>query len=162
MPENRSRWEVLTMTTPTTPRSRRGLAATAVLLALAVPSLSGCTEATAEAVKAQPATVETVNGKVGRMTLTPKAVERLGISTAPVVTAGGQLQVPQDAVLYAPDGSTFVYTSPAARTFLKAAVTVSGMSGDVATLSAGPPAGTQVVTVGGSELYGVETGLGSK
>lgn len=145
----------------TTSRSVMRWAAAAAVPALVALALSGCTEAEAVADKPQPATVETAGG-AARITLTPKAVQRLGITTAPASVAAGGVQVPLDAVLYASDGSTFLYTSPADRTYVKARVTIARITGEVATLTAGPPAGTPVVTVGGSELYGVETGLGSK
>jgi hypothetical protein len=41
-------------------------------------------------------------------------------------------------------------------------VTVRQVDGDVVTLSAGPPAGTEVVTVGAIELWGAELGIAGK
>jgi hypothetical protein len=43
---------------------------------------------------------------------------------------------------------------------VRAEVTVVEIADDKASLSAGPPPGTAVVTVGAAELFGVETGLG--
>ena len=62
--------------------------------------------------------------------------------------------IPYDAVLYAADGSTFTYTSPKPHVFVRAPISVRNIRGDRAVLSAGPPAGTPVVTVGSQELFG--------
>jgi multidrug efflux pump subunit AcrA (membrane-fusion protein) len=68
--------------------------------------------------------------------------------------------VPESAILYDPDGQTFVFTNPKDSVFVRAEVTVVEIADGQASLSAGPPAGTAVVTVGAAELFGVETGLG--
>jgi hypothetical protein len=44
----------------------------------------------------------------------------------------------------------------AADTYQRKPITVTGIDGAVALLSTGPPAGTQVVTVGAAELLGTE------
>jgi hypothetical protein len=89
-------------------------------------------------------------------------------TTAPVSGQGGggrgaATVVPYSAVLYAPDGETFVYTVTQPLTYVREKVTVAtvrGTRGDQAVLSTGPPAGTEVVTVGVIELYGAELGVG--
>jgi hypothetical protein len=114
----------------------------------------------------RPAMVERL-GQTGlnRVILTAEAVKRLGIETAPVSNAqiGGTRRevVPYAAVYYDLNGATWVYTNPAPRTFVRASITVDSITGDVAVLLKGPPAGTAVVTVGASELYGTEFGLGN-
>ena len=52
--------------------------------------------------------------------------------------------------------ATFRHPSVLARM----AVTVDHITGDAAFLSAGPKVGTEVVTIGAAELYGVEEGVG--
>ncbi len=64
------------------------------------------------------------------------------------------------AVLYDLDGGTFLYTRTGPSVYVRAAIVVEQVAGDQAILAEGPPPGTLVVTVGGVELYGVETGLG--
>ena len=64
--------------------------------------------------------------------------------------------VPYGAVLYSADGTTFTYTSPTPRVFVRAPITVARIDGDEVILRRGPPVGTQVVTVGSQELYGSE------
>ena len=68
--------------------------------------------------------------------------------------------VPYAAVIYDVNGGTWVYTKePNALSFVRQSITVDYIEGDLAFLTDGPPAGTEVVTVGGAELYGAETGV---
>ncbi|XAS66926.1 hypothetical protein V3C33_15825 [Micrococcaceae bacterium Sec5.7] len=92
-----------------------------------------------------------------RLTLTDKAVERLGMVTAKVTKgSGSDLQIPYGALIYDASGGTWVYTNPEPRVYIRAAVTVDRITGDVARLRSGPAAGTDVVTVGAAELFGAE------
>ena len=146
--------------------SKRWLAVLGLLIA--VPQLSGCTQTSAEAESSgpEPAKVEQVEGSedVSRLTLTPKAVERLGIRTTPIseTTVAGKKRkvIPYGAVLYDAEGKTSVYVSPAPNTYVRQPITVDYIQGDRAVLVAGPAAGTAIVTVGAAELYGTETGVG--
>jgi len=67
--------------------------------------------------------------------------------------------VPFAAVLYGVNGETWVYTNPEPLVFVRAPITVDYIDGDSAFLSDGPSVDTQVVTMGGSLLYGAETGV---
>jgi hypothetical protein len=123
------------------------------------------TSAEAESGGAEPAKVEHVEGsEVSRLTLTPKAVQRLGIKTTPLseTTVAGKKRkvIPYGAVLYDAEGKTSVYVSPAPNTYVREPITVDFIQGDRAVLVAGPAAGTAIVTVGAAELYGTETGVG--
>jgi hypothetical protein len=146
--------------------SKRWLAILGLLIA--IPQLSACTQTSAEGSTggAEPATVEHVEGSddVSRLTLTPKAVERLGIQTTPLseATVAGKKRkvVPYGAVLYEADGKTSVYVSSAPNTYVREPITVEFIEGDRAVLSAGPATGSTIVTVGAAELYGTETGVG--
>jgi hypothetical protein len=146
-------------------RSKRWIAAVGLLIA--IPQLAACTQTSAEATGgAEPAKVELVEGSqdTSRVTLTPKAVERLGIRTTPIgeTTVAGKKRkvVPYGAVLYDAEGRTSVYVSPAPNTYVRQPITVDFIQGDRAVLVAGPAAGTAIVTVGAAELYGAETGVG--
>jgi multidrug efflux pump subunit AcrA (membrane-fusion protein) len=88
--------------------------------------------------------------------LSEKAAKRLGIETAAVRSRGSSEVIPYDAVLYDAGGATFTYTSPERLVFVRAPIKVTRIDGDKAILSAGPKAGTEVVTVGLQELYGSE------
>lgn len=138
-----------------------------VVLIIASGSFVACSTAagTTTEEREKAANAQTVDGVV-RVTLSEKAAERLGIQTAPVVDAAEstppQRIVPYSAVMYDSAGETFVYTESASRVFAHAAITVARINGDTAVLSDGPPAGTNVVTVGAPELYGAESGLGDE
>jgi hypothetical protein len=139
-------------------------AVTALALGLAgLFFLGGCSTPAAEAAGEEPAKVEKVAGQPAKITLTPKAVERLGIETAAVSapSATGPTEVPAAAVLYQSDGKTFVYTNPEPNVYVPAEITVKDIIDSTAQLTAGPPVGTKVVTVAGAELFGAETGLGA-
>lgn len=68
--------------------------------------------------------------------------------------------VPYGAVIYDLKGDTWVYTTTAPLTFVREKVTVDFIEGDLAVLSQGPAAGTQIAAVGAAELYGTEFGVG--
>jgi hypothetical protein len=137
----------------------------AVVLVAGAVLLGGCADTASSESEGDPAaTVEEVQGSdIPKITVTDLGVKRLQLTTAPVATGtnGTALQVPYAAVVYDTDGAAWVYTTPAKNAFLRSKVTISSIVGAVATLSSGPPAGTQVVTVGTAELLGVEAGLGA-
>jgi multidrug efflux pump subunit AcrA (membrane-fusion protein) len=143
-------------------RMTRRTAAAALAIALGCGVVAGCSDPVAEATLSDAAKVQEIEGQPSRITLLGKAGERLGVTTV-AMSAGaktGQMTVPESAVLYDADGQTFVYTNPEGSLFVRADVTVVDIAGGKATLSAGPPVGTKVVTVGAAELFGVESGLG--
>jgi hypothetical protein len=122
--------------------------------------LAGC--ATATPAEAPPAVIKPVAGsQIPQLQLTERAVQRLGIVTQPVrqaATAGQPARevIPYSAVVYDTDGSTWTYVNTATDVYRRKPITVEAIDGEVALLSAGPPAGTQVVTVGAAELLGTE------
>ena len=142
------------------------LVAGSMLLVAVVLSLAACSgETVALAATPPPLTIEKGEGEEpSRLTLSPKAAERLGIETAAVAAAqldgASRLVVPYAAVLYDPTGATWAYTNPEGLVFIRAPITVERIDGDIAVLVSGPPAGTLVVTVGAPELWGAEHGVG--
>jgi hypothetical protein len=141
-----------------------GIRAAAILMAGAL--VAGCTASSAGDVQAEPAVVveEIPGSDLERLTLSPRAAERLGIETVPVaeeeVAGEPRLIVPYSAVLYAADGSAWVYTNPEGRSFVRHEITIESIAGDLVILTDGPALGTLVATVGVSELHGVEAGVG--
>jgi hypothetical protein len=123
-------------------------------------ALSACSRAQEAAKADPPAKVDQVvvaGAKHQGVRLTEQAARRLDVQTAPVTDgAGGRLVIPAAAVEYNNDGTTFAYTNPEPFAYVQQAITVDSINADQAVLSAGPPAGTQVVTVGAAELLGVE------
>ena len=123
--------------------------------------LAGCAAATPA--ETPPALIKPVAGsQIPQLQLTERAVQRLGIVTGPVrqmTTTAGQPAhevIPYSAVVYDHDGSAWTYVNTAARTYEREPITVTDIDGQVALLSAGPAAGTPVVTVGAAELLGTE------
>jgi len=121
----------------------------------------------------KPASVESISGSdVKKVKLTERAAQRLGVQTVVVAAATkaptgapASLLVPYSAVLYQPDGSTWVFTVPEPRTYVRAkvvVVTVGGAKGTEAYLSEGPPVGTTIVSTGVIELWGTELGVGAQ
>ena len=145
--------------------------ATAALIVGAGLTLGGCASpppaTTAKAV--EPVQIEAIGDTdVKRLTLTDKAAQRLAITTAAVTeerTADGaatgtvRLLMPYSALLYLPDGTTFAYTNPDGHAYVRQTVSVEGIRGDQAVLTAGPAVGTAVVTTGAAELWGAEFGI---
>jgi hypothetical protein len=133
-----------------------------LLVAVAL-ALGGCTEVETEtATGYEPSKLEPVKGSdVQRVTFTAEGAERVGLRTGTVARRGRQKVVPYAALLYSPDGKTYVYTSPKRFQYLREQVKVDRIQRDRVFLSAGPPAGTEVVTVGATEVYGTELEVAS-
>ncbi len=124
-----------------------------------------------------PAKVEHIEGsEISRVTLTAKAMERLGVQTTQVIEVSAdrftstaarmarlgsmRKEVPYSAIIYDPHGYTWVYTSPKPRTFVRHKVEVDFIEGDRVILKNGPPTGTIVASVAVAELYGTEFEVG--
>jgi len=139
-----------------TTAKRAGLAALCLLL---VPGVAACEQSSAQSEANPPAVVEEVPGSdVKTVKFTDDAAAAAGIATAPVSKgpAAGELTVPYAAVMYYLDGSTWTYRLESKNTFRREPIRVKSISGQVATLTAGPPVGTQVVVVGAPEVLGAE------
>ena len=135
-----------------------------VIPVMAGLQLSACARASAPPTKVNPVQVEVVEGSdFKRVVLTEKAAERLDIQIAPVreeqVDGTQRLVVPYAAVIYGLQGETWVYTNGEPLVFVRQLINVDYIQGDLAVLLEGPPAGTEIVTVGVAELYGAETGV---
>jgi hypothetical protein len=144
-------------------RGKRWIALAAVVLA-GLP-LSACSEVEEEtATGYEPATLEPVKGNddLKRVTFTAEGAKRTGLETAPVRRSGKHEVVPYAALIYDPEGRTYLYTSPEPLSFVREEIEVDRIEGERALLSAGPPAGTEVVTVGAAEVYGTELEVASQ
>ena len=91
--------------------------------------------------KILPARVEATNdAKIMKVTLTPKAAERLGIVIDEVrADPSGRLIVPYASVLYDLTGKTWVYISADPLTFARGAVVIDTIKGDNVYLTEGRP-----------------------
>lgn len=127
-----------------------------LLLILTGLLLTACSPKQEAPKKVDPVTLEEIDGTdFKRVILTEKAAERINVQTAEI---SGNV-IPYAAIIYDTDGNTWVYTNPEPLTYVRASVLVDQIDGDQAILSDGLDAGTKVVTLGVSELYGAETGV---
>jgi hypothetical protein len=144
-------------------RQRRATACAVPLLVAVVLTLGGCTEVETEtATGYEPSKIEPVEGTdLMRVTFTDEGAKRVGLQTGTVGRRGKQRVVPYAALLYAPDGTTYVYTSSKPLQYLREQVKVDRIKGDRVFLADGPPVGSEVVTVGATEVYGTELEVAS-
>jgi len=104
-----------------------------------------------------PAKLEPIKGTdVQRVIFDAEAAERVGLKTVPISHNGQEKVIPYDALIYGADGNTYAYTSPEPLTYVRQEISVDHVAGDSVVLSDGPPAGTEVVTVGAAQVYGTE------
>lgn len=134
------------------------------VVAVAVATSAGCAEI--ESVTAEPyepaALESTGPDKPARVILTEEAVDRVALQTTEVKALGKDLTVDHAALVFDKVGKPWVFSVIGPRTYVRATVTIKEVQDNVVTLSAGPPAGTQVVTVGAIELWGAELGIAGK
>ena len=145
-------------------RRTRRKAALAALTALLLPLiLAGCAKVPGEEEEAEKAaTVEKI-GDTGqsKVVLIEEAANRLGIETTAIASLpGGQESVPYSAVIYDAEGAAWVFTNGEELAYVKQPITIDRIEGDTAILTEGPEVGTEVVSQGAAELYGVEDGIG--
>ena len=133
---------------------------------VSVLPLAACSQHESHAAHTEhPAQVAKIEGsELSRITLTEKAAERIGLETVLVreqdLDGSMRKVVPYSSLIYDPQGGTWIYTSPQARTFVRQQVEVDTIDGDRVLLIDGPPAGTEIASVGVAEIYGAETGVG--
>lgn len=140
-----------------------------IILLMAALQLAACQKKEELHQKIEPAHVEHIEGsELSLLTLTEKAVERLGIQTTAISEeliehspAQLRMVVPYAAVLYDVEGRTWVYTNPEPLKYVRHEIKVDFVEGGAkAILLEGPPVGAKVVIVGASELYGTEYEVG--
>jgi hypothetical protein len=134
------------------------------LAAVVLTSACGTAAPTTASATTKPVKVEKVDGSpISRIILTDQAAKRLDLRTEEIrdIQQGdAKRAMPYAAIVYDLKGGAWAYTATEPLTFVRQAVSVDKIQGNVAYLKDGPPAGTQVVTVGVAELYGAEFGVG--
>ncbi|UQD69698.1 hypothetical protein JEY40_27285 [Bradyrhizobium japonicum] len=112
--------------------------------------------------KSTPARVEpTLDANIKKITLTPKAAERLGILIDEVrADPSGRLIVPYASVLYDLSGKAWIYISAEPLTFVRGPIEIDTIKGDNVYLSDGPPVGTKVLSAGVPQVFGTEVKVG--
>jgi hypothetical protein len=86
--------------------------------------------------------------------------QRVRVETPLAGGRGLRKVVPYSSLIYGAHGETWVYTSPEPLTYVRHPVSVDYVEDDLAVLSDGPDAGTEVVSVGAAELFGTEFEVG--
>jgi hypothetical protein len=131
----------------------------------ATVSMAGCAEI--ESVTAEPyepAHLESTGpDQPKKVILTEEAAQRIELQTTLVKSHGADVSVDQASLIYDQKGNTWVFTVIGPRTYMREAVRINEVDdNNLMILSAGPPAGTEVVTVGAIELWGTELEVAGK
>jgi hypothetical protein len=141
-----------------------------VLLVVAL-GLAGCAQESANQEADVSADVQPIaNSGLHTVTLDEDAASRLGITVGqvlgakrtPATRAQVRAVVPVSAIIYDPDGRSWVYAMHGTWTFVRQAVAIDHVSGSQAFLTSGPPTNTPIVTAGAPELLGAEYGVGEE
>jgi hypothetical protein len=134
------------------------------VVAFAVAMSAGCAEIESVTVEPyEPAALESTGAdQPARVILTEEAVDRVALQTTEVKALGKDLTVDHAALIFDKAGKPWVFKVVGPRTYVRAPVTIKEVVDNVMTMSAGPSAGTQVVTVGAIELWGAELGIAGK
>jgi hypothetical protein len=138
------------------PMGRR--AAPPLAAALALLGFLGCSEVESESETGyEPSKLANAG-----VEFTAEAAERTGLRTATVRRNGRGVSVPYAALLYDPEGKTYVYESPRTLRYVREEVRVTRVEDGRVLLSRGPAPGTRVVTTGAAEVYGTELEVPAK
>jgi hypothetical protein len=133
------------------------LVASGLVVLAAGLAVSACSEVESNVREVYPYKVEPIKGSdVQRVRMEDKTAALLPVETTTVRRARNRKVVPHEALIYNPDGDSFVYTKPEAETYVRAPVKVVRVDGDQAVLSDGPRAATTIVTTGAAELLATE------
>jgi hypothetical protein len=121
---------------------------------VAAAALSTCgAPAEQSATEYAPATLAPIEGTdAKRVTFTREGAARVDVRTARIDGAA----VPYAAVVYDAQGDAFVYASRGRLSFVRVPIEIDRVEGHLAVVTTGPPAGTEVVTVGTAEVFGTE------
>ncbi|MFC1563040.1 efflux RND transporter periplasmic adaptor subunit [candidate division KSB1 bacterium] len=79
-------------------------------------------------------------------------------ATLTLLSSEESLIVPYSAIIYDMYGGAWVYENPSPQIYVRRRVEIHHVTGDLAVLSRGTEAGTNVVTAGVAELFGTEFG----
>ncbi len=133
-----------------------------VVAVAATASLVGCAEIEVPMAEPyEPAHLEAAGpDQPARIILTEEAQQRVQLQTTLVRPHGAEVSLDQAALVYDKKGKPWVFTVIGPLTYVRAPVSIEEVQEDnLMILSSGPPAGTQVVTVGAIELWGTELGI---
>jgi hypothetical protein len=148
--------EVIQVNASRRSRYTRRLAAGLAVIASGLV-LPACAEVESNLRENQPYTVlGPEDADIKRVKMDDATAALLPVRTAEVSENGRRKVIPHNALIYNPDGGSFVYTKPQAETYIRSPVDVVEVTGDRAVLADGPPAGPTIVTTGSPELLATE------
>ena len=133
-----------------------------VVAVAATASLVGCAEIEVPMAEPyEPAHLESAGpDQPARIILTEEAQQRVQLQTTLVRPHGAEVSLDQAALVFDKAGKPWVFTVIGPLTYVRAPVSIEEVQEDnLMILSSGPPAGTEVVTVGAIELWGTELGI---
>ena len=141
-----------------TASTRTRFAMACVALALLVGGCADIEEEEAETY--QPAHLQPVeDSKLKIVTFTPLAAEQVQLQTEKAIRQGRHTVVSHEALIYDGQGQPWVYTVTKPLTYLRAPITVDRVDDGRVQISEGLAPGTEVVTVGVTEVYGAELNI---
>jgi hypothetical protein len=135
------------------------------VIVVAVATSAGCAEIEVPLAEPyEPAQLESTGpDQPAKIILTAEAQQRVQLQTTLVRPHGADVSVEHAALVYDKKGKPWVFTVIGPLTYVRAAVGIKGVQEDnLMILSSGPPAGTEVVTVGAIELWGTELEIAGK
>ena len=138
-------------------RTNRGTRLVMACVALTL-LVGGCAEIEEDETETyQPAHLAPVEGsKLKVVTFTPLAAEQVQLATEKATRQGRHTAVSHAALIYDGQGKPWVYTVTKPLTYLRAPIVVDRVDDDRVLISRGLAPGTEVVTVGATEVYGAE------
>lgn len=119
--------------------------------------LAACDEVPSNLREAQPyEVIGAEDAPIKRVKMADETAALLPVELKSVRREAGRKVVSHDAVIYNPDGDSFVYTKPEAEMYVRAPIEITRVTGNTAVLSEGPAVGTRIVTTGSAELLATE------
>ena len=149
------------MTQPASRRIRVGLTLAAVATALLSAGCAGGGPEEEESVELFQTKLVELDDFPGHhsVTFSKTGVERADVGTTPVTAGDGHSELPDAALLYNADGSTFVYTATGPRTYTYTPIKLIGADDGTIIFTGGPKPGAPVVTSGVPQVHGADIQL---
>ena len=151
----------MTMARPVGRRTRVGLTLAAATAAFLPAACAGAGPEEEEEVELFQTKLVELKDHPGHHTVTfsKVGVARADVGTTPVTTGDGVSKLPDAALLYNADGSAFVYTATAPRTYRYTPIELKHADNGDIYFTGGPKPGTPVVTSGVPQVHGADIQL---
>ena len=149
------------MARPSSRWTRLGLMLAAVAIAILPAACTGAGAEGEEEVELFQTKLVDLKDHPGHHSVTFSKIgaERADIGTTVVTAGDGHQELPDAALLYNADGSTFVYTATGPRTYTYTPIKLLKIVGNTLYFTEGPEPGAQVVTSGVPQVHGADIQL---